>query len=185
MSRKNRHDLRLEYLAWLGSQIQDERSAVTNSYEDLVSLMFDKEFTYDTPNGVPMDENRLVDGLDLRVEYALQARTSRTSLMNIGPCSFLEVLIGLSRRLAFVAGGDAPEWAMQLMNNLELHRMRDPMSPLKKRRADEIMDKVINRTYFPDGTGGFFPLAWADDDQTRVELWYQLNAYVEEIHPEH
>jgi hypothetical protein len=32
--------------------------------------------------------------------------------------------------------------------------------------------------------GGLFPLAWTDDDQTQIELWYQMAEYIEEIHPE-
>jgi hypothetical protein len=63
--------------------------------------------------------------------------------------------------------------------------MSDPFTQPKQRKVQEIMDTVINRTYLPDGTGGFFPLIRPDGDQTQIELWYQLNAYVEELHPEH
>lgn len=173
-------DLREAYLRWLEPQLRDEH-APTESYWDLINLMFDKEFVWQ----IPYDDNRLADGLALREEFGSQARISRRRLDRLGPCSFLEVHIGLSRRLAFVAGGEAPGWAWQLMSNLELHRMSDPLSRRKQEKVEDIMDQVIWRRYSPDGTGGFFPLAFADDDQTQIELWYQLNSYVEELHPEH
>lgn len=184
--------LREDYLHWLEAQLKDEHSNTTRSYWDLVTLMFDTEFTLDFDGAIAMDRNRVVDGKDLRMEYSYILHGSNrrqlgvaNALLAMGPISFLEVLIGLSRRLAFVAGGSAPGWAWQLLGNLELHRMWDNLSVRKQRKVIEIMDVAIKRTYAPDGSGGFFPLAWTDDDQTRIELWYQLNSYVEELHPEH
>jgi hypothetical protein len=63
--------------------------------------------------------------------------------------------------------------------------MSDPLTPPKQRRVQDIMDTVIYRKYDPDGSGGFFPLTRSDDDQTRIELWYQMNAYIEELYSKH
>lgn len=185
MPRRSREVLRDEYLRWLEPQLRDEHDGRDKTFWTLANVMFDKEFLKDIPVFLPMDENRMVDGLDLRVEWA-RAHGKRPHILDVlGECSFLEVLIGLSRRLSFTAGGSAPGWAWHLLCNLELNRMSDPITPAKVRRAQKIMDTVIWRTYNPDGTGGFFPLAWPDTDLTKVELWYQLNAYVAELHPEH
>lgn len=169
------------YLRWLEPQLRDEHGNPGKRYWDLLNVMFEKEFVVVNQ----MDENRAVDGCDLRVEFAHANHVRTNILEDLGPCSFLEVLIGLSRRLSFAAGGSAPGWAWTLLGNLELFRMSDPLSRHKYRKAEEIMDIVIHRTYKPDGTGGFFPLAWPDDDQTQVELWYQMHAYIGELHPEH
>jgi hypothetical protein len=182
MPRRNRDQLRQEYLGWLEAQFRDEHGNPDKSYWDLLNLMFEKDFRWSHP----MDENRAVDGLDLRVYFAREQGLLPSSMDFLGPqCSFLELLIGLSKRLAFLAEGNASGWAWNLLGNLELHRMWDPLTPAKRRRAEEIMDNVIERRYLPDGTGGFFPLAWPDDDMTQIELWYQMNAYVSELHPEH
>lgn len=173
-------ELRNNYLIWLHKQLQDEWTP-TGSYWSLVNIMFDKEFTW----SVDHDDNRIVDALDLRIEYCNETRCRRTQMALLGPCSFLEVLIALSRHLAFVAGGEPPGWAWQLVTNLELHKCKDPMSPRRIRAINRILDTCIQRTYSPDGQGGFFPLAWPDGDQTQIELWYQLNAYAAELHPEH
>jgi hypothetical protein len=170
-----------DYLRWLEPQIRDEQDDHSRSYWELLGLMFNKEFVWLVPN----DDNRIVDGLDLRMEFCDEQDISSDALRDLGPCSFLEVLIGLSRRLAFAAGGRAPGWAWQLLSNLELHRMADPLDRRKARKAEEILDAVIWRTYLPNGQGGFFPLIDFEEDQTQVELWYQMSAFIREMHPEY
>lgn len=174
------HQIREEYLAWLEPQLRDEDSP-TGDYWGLVNLMYDKEFTW----SVPHDDNRIADALELRREFFNETHHSRRAIERLGPCSFLEVLIGLSRRLSFIAGGNAPGWAWVLIDNLGLRKMTDPLNSRKINKINTIMDVVIQRRYSPDGQGGFFPLAWPDEDQTRIELWYQMNSFVEELHPEH
>lgn len=188
MTKTSRATLTENYLRWLESQLREEHDNPDKTYWDLLGMMFEKEFTW----SVPMDDNRLQDGKDLRIEFIQEMRGSvrfkreaADALLAIGPVSFLEVLIGLSRKLEFAAGGSAPGWAWHLLHNLDLHRMADPLSRAKRNRVTEILDTVINRTYLPNGEGGFFPLAWPEDDMTQIELWYQLNDYVAELHPEH
>lgn len=170
-----------DYLRWLEPQIRDSRGNPEKTYGDLVRLMFEKEFVPLIAN----DDNRAVDGQDLRAEFCHEQKLRPVSLKNLGLASFLEVLIGLSRRLSFAATGQPQGWAWQLLTNLELHRMPDPLSRRKAQQASDILDVCISRTYQHDGLGGFFPLAWPDEDQTKVELWYQMAAYIDELHPEH
>lgn len=170
-----------QYLVWLENELISESAYPDRSYLELAHVMFDTEFTW----SVDMDDNRLADGMELRMEFAELNRVSRATMRSLGPCSFLEVLLGLSRRLSFVAGGTSSRWAWQLLVNLRLERMWDHLSRSKTQTVLHILDTVIQRNYAPNGVGGFFPLAWPDRDQRPVELWYQLNAYVEELHPEH
>ncbi len=167
------------YLEYLEPQVFSY-SNNDETYMDLLNLMYRKEFVWLIPN----DDNRVADGLDLRFEWFDIHGVSR-NVMDFGPCSFLEVLVVLSRGLAFTADESAEGWAWQLLINLELHKMRDPLSKYKTQKADDILETVIWRTYGIDGYGGFFPLARPKDDQRKIELWYQLNAYVGEMHPEY
>lgn len=164
-------DLNGAYFRWLYPQVIDTEHRNRN-YEGLLMLLYFKEFVWLVPN----DDNRVQDGLDLRPEFG-------TALD--GPCTTLEVLIGLSRRLEFFTDGTAEGWAWQLLVNLELDKMSDPLGRVRQARVDEALERVIWRTYNPDGTGGFFPLAWPEKDQTKVELWYQMSAYVDEMHPDY
>jgi hypothetical protein len=178
------HPLSGDYLLWLASQIRGEDDGNPNrTYEGLLTIMFEKEFVWLVPN----DDNRKADGLDLRVEFCHRQNIPMGRVREFldkespsPPCSFLEVLIGLSRRLEFAAGGRANGWAWVLMHNLELHRITDPVGRAKARRANAILDKCIWRTYESNGRGGFFPLMWPDENQVHVELWYQMSAYINE-----
>ncbi len=169
------------YFHWLVPQVKGDGP---KTYWDLLRLMFQKEFVW-MPQ-TPLDDNRLYDGLELRTEFLLAADAPRfISPDGFEACSFLEMLVALSRRLSFEAGGDAPGWAWQLVTNLELHKLSDPLGPRRKAQVDEVLDRVIWRNYNPDGTGGLFPLAWPEANQKEVELWYQMAAYVSEMHPEY
>lgn len=168
------------YFHWLVPQVKDTEQRRT--YWDLLRLLFETEYVWLIPN----DDNRMIDGLELRTEFLLEADAPRfVSPDGFGVCSFLEMLVALSRRLAFQAGGEAEGWAWQLVVNLELHRLSDPLGRVRRTRVADILETVIYRNYNPDGTGGLFPLAWPQDDQKQVELWYQMAAYIDEIHPEY
>lgn len=180
-STTSRHPLTEDYIRWLEPQIRDRHDNQGETYWDLLGLMFEKEFI----SFVAHDENRVADGVDLRSEFCFQRELPTDCLKDAWPPSFAEVLVSLSRRLSFDAGGRARGWAWTLMNNLELHRMSDPLTRRKIKQVDDILETCIRRTYAPDGQGGFFPLAWPEEDQREVELWYQMAAYINELHPEH
>ncbi|MFZ1684153.1 MAG: hypothetical protein WAU88_08510, partial [Candidatus Zixiibacteriota bacterium] len=46
---------------------------------------------------------------------------------------------------------------------------------------DEVLNRVIFRTYDARGNGGLFPLRRPQRDQREVELWYQASAYLLEL----
>jgi hypothetical protein len=156
------------YIEWLGGQIHPDRD---RDFSELYAQMFDKEFVWHIPN----DDNRIADGLELRKEFF-----RRKNVIQRG-CSVLEVIVALSRRIAFAAGGDAEKWAWRLITNLELNRMSGRIGGIRAERIDEILERFIWRTYEPDGVGGLFPLAWPRQDQRKVELWYQMCGYIEEL----
>jgi hypothetical protein len=181
MRKPDPQELKELYVRWLENALTCEGTRQDRSYFELTYVMFETPFI---PK-VEMDDNRVADAWELRYEFADSHGMHRQELIRLAPCSFIEVLLGLSRRMAFVAGGTAPSWAWQLLVNLGLDRMWDHLSRPKTQTVHHILATVINRTYEPNGVGGFFPLAWPDRDQRPIELWYQLNSYVEELHPEH
>lgn len=159
-----------DYFEWLISQIAVPRN---KTYNDLFDIMHGIEFVWMVPN----DDNRVQDGLDLRSEF-LDGRRAR---LNLGGASVLEVIIGLSRRCAFHAGETPNKWAWYLIRNLRLHRMLDPLDEEKVLEVQAILEDLIWRTYDKSGKGGFFPMKRAKEDQTKVEVWYQMNAYITEM----
>jgi hypothetical protein len=160
-----------EYFEWLISQVKIPNN---RTYYDMFSRMYDLEFVWMIPN----DDNRVQDGLDLRGEFSNGIRRR----LNGKGVSILEILVSLSRRVSFIAGGDAPTWAWRLLKNLRLTKISDPLTDEKINKLDEILYNLVWRAYDSSGHGGFFPLKNPIEDQTKVELWYQMNAYVNEMY---
>jgi hypothetical protein len=163
--------LESDYFLWLVSQIHCPRD---RTYIELFERMHALDFVWTIPN----DDNRVQDGLDLRTEFL---GDSHEKMGGSELISILELLIALSRRIAFVAGGESHNWAWKLVKNLHLGKMSDPLTDDKLNRVEEILERLIWRNYAPNGEGGFFPLDHPREDQTKVELWYQMNAYVNEM----
>lgn len=160
-----------EYLGWLIDQVQDGKEI-----ETLLAILHEREFVWLVPN----DDNRCSDGFELRQEFLGDPWDPNT----LGAPEFvtvLEVLIGLSRRLAFQAGGSEATWARQLIHNLGLQGMVGPVNERCMAQIDEVLENLVWRRYNPDGEGGFFPLAYPKQDQRDVELWYQMSAYILEL----
>ena len=167
------------YFEWLYSQISSvKRKNPSHTYWKLFKILYTKEFVWIVPN----DDNRVEDGKDLRYvflgENNLNFRTIDQEWLNMG-CSFLELLIILSKITAFLMSTDHEEWFWDILENIDLRQYND-RAYIPRNEVEDKLDKVIWRTYKPNGHGGLFPLKQAQRDQREVELWYQLNAYVGE-----
>lgn len=157
-----------EYYCWLIGQV---RVPPDRSYLDVFERMHNMEFVWMIPN----DDNRVQDALDLRTEFLAGRKR-----IDLSGATCLEVLISLSRRVAFDAGEAAELWAWRLMKNLMLHKFMDPITEAQARKVDDILETLVWRTYHRDGRGGFFPLKRSVDDMTKREIWHQMHAYVNE-----
>jgi len=164
------------YFIWLYSQVGSvDDNNPSRSYWRLLKHLYIKEFVWIIPN----DDNRAEDGRFLKLDFL-----DEEHIDNVDPgwfevpSSMFELLIGLSRRLSFVADGGEPfDWFWQLMENLGLEKYNDN-TVIPEKEVDGILDEVIWRTYKRNGSGGLFPLRKATEDQRDVELWYQLSAYL-------
>jgi hypothetical protein len=159
-----------EYYDWLVSQIDIPNG---KRYSQLFEIMHNTEFHWTVPN----DDNRVQDGLDLRYEFAGDHK-DKIELQGV---TFLEVLVALSRRVAFNAGGEPHKWAWVLMKNLRLQKCSDPLTRGMMDKVHDTLDTVIWRTYEINGRGGFFPLNNPNEDQTKLEIWHQMSAYILEM----
>jgi hypothetical protein len=163
------------YLQWLYGKVASPRArSPRRTYWSLLRQLYMKEFVWFIPN----DDNRVEDGRDLRFEFAQECNLPDLDVnwQGLG-CSLLEMLIALSRRLAFEAEGEAHIWFWHLLRNLGLSDYNDA-TPGDPEDVEEVLDTLIWRTYSYDGRGGLFPLERAETDQRETEIWYQLNAYL-------
>lgn len=117
------------------------------------------------------------------------------------PCTVLEMLIGVAFRIEFdMSGGrygrPSGEWFWVLMDNLGLEMCDNVVLGQQEARdyVNEKIDILLNRRYDSDGNGGLFPLKAnsksvttggqkCHKDQRRVEIWYQMSAWIIENYP--
>lgn len=163
-----------QYLTWLYSEVSEVRTRKSSkTFWNLFRQLFSTEFVWFVPN----DDNRAEDGRALRLEWATNTKTEvNSNWLSLG-CSFLELLIGLSRRLSFETDDDSSNWFWHLINNLGLLGFHD-RSNFKSEDVEDITAAVIWRTYDKNGHGGLFPIRHTSNDQRQVEIWYQLSEYL-------
>jgi hypothetical protein len=90
-------------------------------------------------------------------------------------------MVGLSERLSFLADRGEPHyWFWVIMDNLGLREYTDDKR-LPRTRIDNMLNMLIFRQYEPNGMGGFFPLENPQEDQRQVDIWQQLNEYINVI----
>lgn len=170
-------DLDDAYLTWLYSQV-DARCVreknPTRTYWSLMAYLYSIEFVY----FIGMDENRAEDGRALRYEWDDEHDLPVPTEWLLRGCSFLEMLIALSRRLEFEGDGHADVWFWHLIENLGLQHYNDRVG-FHPATVQNVVDTVIWRTYDRNGKGGLFPLKKAPKDLRDQELWYQMNTYLQ------
>lgn len=158
------------YFEWLFRQVGSEHK----THRALLEHLFCREFVWHIPN----DDNRAVDGQDLRLRFLEEKGiTNPPKDWMWLQCSVLEMLIALAKHMAFEADGEPYEWFWLLIKNLGLDQYKSNHR-VPKEAIDEVLDAVIWRTYSPDGSGGLFPLSYPQQDQREVEIWYQMSAYL-------
>jgi hypothetical protein len=165
------------YLTWLYSQVGSTRTrSKERTYWHLLRQLYTTEFVWLIPN----DDNRVNDGKELRDEFLddHHIRDVDPHWMN-EPCSFLEMMIALSRRIAFQVDGKTRDWFWHLIENLDLQRCNDAyFNEQLSAVVTETVDRVIWRQFYFNGHGGLFPLRNPERDQRKVEIWYQMHAYL-------
>ena len=172
------HDLSKLYLTWLCDKVTDDCKYEGHSYRKLFEFLMSMDFYY----SLPMDSNRAEDGIDLR--YRFGRETGRedveiANLLDIYPCSVMEMLVALAIRCEEQLMGDPYVgdrtyiWFWDMMRNLGLDRLYDAVFSEEEARA--IIFKWMNHQYGPDGEGGLFRIANPKRDLRGVEIWYQLN----------
>jgi hypothetical protein len=165
------------YFQWLYSQVCSVRARnPAKTYRKLLYILYTHEFSWIIPN----DDNRVEDGKFLRYEFLETEgvdRDHRDTLWFDLPCSFLEFLVALARRAEFESDQATDDWFWEMLSNIELDHYND------QTRVDAadilpVLNRVIWRQYHYNGGGGLFPLLHPERDQRKVEIWYQLSAYI-------
>lgn len=161
------------YFDWLYDEVCKDRFAKEISYRKLLSHLHNTEFTYIIPN----DENRASDGIELRRNFEGDVKE--------GPCSVLEMMVGLAKRCEETImddpsiGNRTGQWFWNMIVSLGLGPMSDDIYDEKE--VSDILDKFLSRQYSPNGKGSLFTLTNCDRDLREVEIWYIMCWYLDKF----
>lgn len=160
------------YIHWVLKDKLGLNDKEVRKYSKLMSVLAEVEFVWRHP----MDENRAIDGLELRsdFEYETGEYLDKSSGLTAG-CTFFEMLAALAIRcedqlMRNLSEGDrTSKWFFEFLTNLELmdDRLRD----------DDIKDIAEG---FMDGDIDMFPLKHKGIVQKNEQIWKQLSAYINE-----
>lgn len=169
------------YFVWLYDQIMpSELRNPRRSRWVFAKQLYEKEFVWFVPN----DDNRVSDGLALREEFIRDSGLEPSDEWSSMGCSMLELLVALSRRMCWVMDGEPDDFFWEMITNIGLQHYSDEYYRAMQsysEAVDEALDRVIWRTYdYTGNNGGLFPLFEPDTDQTKTELWFQMQAYAME-----
>lgn len=164
------------YFKWLCGLVENAKSqSETQTHWQLFEQLHRTPFKYFVAN----DHNRAWDGKDLREEFATVKDFEPDHNWMELECSFLEMLIGLSRRASYQTRWKPSKWFWHMLENLEIKKYTDARYHDGIRIAVDVVLKTVNdRTYDATGHGGIFPLKDSSNDQRDVEIWYQLAEYL-------
>lgn len=170
-----------EYFEYLCELVDTGRYANQVTYHKLLAHLHNIEFTW----FVPHDDNRGDDGVQLRRGFAMDRDDMSLVHYIGGPCSVLEMMVALAVRCEKTImdnarmGDRTGQWFWGMIRNLGLNSMRD--SNFDRAYVDDIIARLLNREYEPDGRGGLFTVKNCPYDMRRLEIWCQLSWYLDSI----
>lgn len=139
------------------------------------------EFRY----SIPRDKNRAHDGIALRDRFAYFNGYEDLTNVLVGPCTVLEMILALAIRCEETImdnpeiGDRTAQWFWGMITNLGLGSMYNDR--YDKQYVDFVINRFLDREYASDGTGGLFTVRDCRKDLRKVEIWYQLNWYLNTI----
>lgn len=181
---KRDNQIQRQYLDWMTQLVCKDGYGGRVSWVCLFRLLHKTEFTYI----LPMDENRAIDGCDLRYRFAYECGHSSQEIreeLDNRPCSVLEMMVALANRCEEhimddpESGNRTGKWFFEMIRSLGLIDMHDDR--FDSVYVQTVISCFLRREYASSGCGGLFTLQYRDTDLRRVEIWYQAMWYLDEV----
>ena len=175
------YELEKGYFEWLYDLVCNDGYVKELNYQELLFRLHQKDFVYI----LPRDENRFQDGVAMRYYYGYEVNAPReqiTDVLDNRPCSVLEMLIALSIRMEQEIMSDTDygnrtwKWFWKMMTNMNLGGMTN--DKFDGRYVDRVIERMLARKYEANGRGGLFTIANCKEDLRNVEIWTQMNWYL-------
>lgn len=114
------------------------------------------------------DLDRTIDAVDTRTSWFSSGAGSH---LPMDKSTIFEMMVALSSRMEFIDGVKGMGyWFNVMIINLSTYTLT----------WTEAIYRFNLRQYNSDGIGGLFPLINPKEDQTKVEIWYQMHSWMGE-----
>lgn len=154
------------YFDWLCSLVCSD-----NEYTELLRILDSYNYIW----YLLLDENRAKGGTLLRHRYASEAGVFVDDVRT-GECTLLEMLIALSELMSDqIDGMESSECFWMIIDNLGL-RWLNPT------RVNEVVCSFLSNNY-TNKYGGLFPLENYEGSIRALDIYSQMNAWLEENFP--
>lgn len=170
------------YFEWMTSLVFPE-TWQRHEYDYLLRALDDSIFHFSA--SVPTDENRMIDGIDLRYRFSCHGGYDHETVSNIlkrnNSCSTLEMMVALSLKgddqvlYDYETGSNADFIFWSMLKSLDLTQMTNSRFDM-----DHVIQRVsrfLNRDFDYDGSGGLFTVDRPRRDMRDVDIWSQMNWY--------
>ena len=177
------------YFCWLIRLVGD--GYIEGNYQKLLWKLYVTDYIWE----LDYDRNRAADGVFLRKIFKREYGEFAYNFGNFGdanggqerPCSVLEMMVALARKAENDImhdpdfGDRSSQWFWTMLENLGLDVYDD--YHFFEEEVDRILDIFLHRRYENNGSGGAFPIRNRTRDLRKTDLWWQMNAYLEEHYP--
>ena len=148
-----------------------------------MNLLYEIEYVWN-PN-IPLDENRYIDGINLRESFSYKSKIPSDIVQNSiqGPCNILEMICALGIRIdndimaTYYTGYDHGYfWIQKMLKNLNILQYDDLNFD-----EDAVRRKIGNflqRRYSENGFGGLFYVPNSEKDMRSMNIWDQMCYYI-------
>lgn len=180
-----------KYFNWLIGIIYPFSDKELFKYKNLCEVLDSIEFRLPSKHDTS-DVKRILDAMDIRYDFIgylasegvyIPIQDCRNMFKNNKPSVF-EVLISLARQIKYNDEYNTSNWFWIMIANLRINLIKDDVFEKEPKEYKEIIEIVIDRWMYrkfnSDGEGSLFPLKDTDIDQTKLDIWSQMEAYLAE-----
>ena len=193
----DREDVSESYIRWLYEKVglNDEEYG---QYWRVIRRLFKRQFISLVKN----DDNRIGDAITLRRQFESEfgyPERYMDYMCGVDECNMLEMMVAFAMRIQSDIMWDPDTedrtafwfWTMLSNAGLDMEACQDGyFNKDQLINLENLLDRVIYRTYSKTGIGSFFPLEKFQNapknskrDLRKVELWYQMQFWIGENYP--
>lgn len=170
------------YFKWLSALVFPNEE-IQRNYIGLLNLLYEIRYVWN-PN-IPLDENRYIDGINLRESFSYKSKIPSDIVKNSiqGPCNILEMICALGIRIdndimaTYYTGYDHGYfWIQKMLKNLNILQYDD--SNFDENAIRVKINDFLQRRYSENGFGGLFYVLNSEKDMRSMNIWDQMCYYI-------